>query len=216
MNKKKKMMKIETPRIPSELPVTMRQDIQSNDFLEMEMIQDCEIENSKANKVIFDKIIFRNVTFTETAFTSAELTDVIFEKCDLSNVDFSDAVIHRTEFKDCKMIGINLSGTTLRNILFDNCLADYAAFRFANIKQVIIQDSFLSKADFSYCKLQKFEFSRCTIDQVQFSGTELNGIDLSDCSFSGLGVFVENLKGCIISREQAYIFANLFGLIINE
>jgi uncharacterized protein YjbI with pentapeptide repeats len=216
MTKKKKIMKIEPPKIPSELPVFILLDIHSNDFFEMGMIQDCVVKNQKANKVIFDKIIFKNTTFTGTSLTGVELTDVIFEKCDLSNVDFSNAIIHRTEFKECKMIGINLTGVTLRNVLFDSCLADYATFRFSNTKQVIIQDSFLCKTDFCYSKLQKIELYRSNIDQAQLSGIKLDGIDLSTCEFNGLGVEVEDLKGCIISREQAYIFANLFGLIVNE
>ncbi|WP_260982253.1 hypothetical protein [Paenibacillus sp. 32O-W] len=54
------------------------------------------------------------------------------------------------------------------------------------------------------------------MDQAQLSGTRLNGIDLSDCQFNGLGVGVEDLQGCIITREQAYLFASLFGLIVKE
>lgn len=182
----------------------------------MGMIVDCVIEDQEANKVTFDKIIFKNVTFTESTLTGVELTDVIFEQCDLSNVDFSDAIIHRTEFKDCKMIGTNLSSGTLRNVLFDSCIADYATFRYANTKQVFIQDSSLCKTDFSFSKSQKIELFRSNIDLAQFSGTELDGIDLSDCEFNGLGVDVTNLQGCTISREQAYIFANLFRLIVKE
>jgi uncharacterized protein YjbI with pentapeptide repeats len=218
MNKKKKVMKIEPPKIfPSELPIfKLPVNIQSHDIFEMGMIQDCAIEHQQVNKVIFDKMIFKNVTFTKITLTEVELTDVIFEKCDLSNVDFSEAVIHRTEFIECKMIGTNLTGVTLRNVLFDSCLADYATFRFSNAKQMIIQDSFLRNADFCYSKLQKFQLFRSNIDQAQLSGTELDGIDLSDCEFNGLGVGLEDLKGCIISREQAYIFANLIGLIIND
>lgn len=209
-------MKIEPPKIPSELAIIKIMDVDSNGSFDMGTIQDCVIENLEANKTIFDQIIFKNVTFTETALTGVELTDVIFEKCDLSNVNFSGAIIHRTEFKECKMIGIDLTDATLRNVLFDHCVADYATFRFTNTKQVIVQDSTLCKADFYHSKLNKIELYRSNIDQAQFSGTELNGIDLSDCEFNGLGVEVENLKGCIISREQAYVFVNLFGLIVNE
>ncbi len=54
------------------------------------------------------------------------------------------------------------------------------------------------------------------MDQAQLSGTKLDGIDLSDCEFDGLGVTLEDLKGCTISREQAYIFAKMFGLIVKE
>ena len=94
--------------------------------------------------------------------------------------------------------------------------AGKSASRFSNAKQVIIQDSSLYKTDFSSSKIQKIEFYRSNIDQAQLSNTNLDGIDLSDCEFDGLGVAVEDLKGCIISCEQSYIFAKMFGLIVNE
>ncbi|TDF95922.1 pentapeptide repeat-containing protein [Paenibacillus piri] len=216
MNKKKTMLKIESPMIPSELPALMLLDLQLNGHFEMGMVQDCIVEHQTNHKVTFDKIIFKNVTFTEATLSGVELTDIIFEKCDLSNADLSDAVIHRTEFKECKMIGINMTGATLRNVLLDRCMADYATVRFSNAKQFLIQDSSLRQSDFCYSKLHKFELYRSNIDQALFAGTELNGIDLSDCEFNGLGVDVESLKGCIISREQAYTFAALFGLIVKD
>jgi len=213
----KKIVKIEPPKLfLNDLPVFKQLTIQSDDFFEMRMIEDCVIENQTAHKVTFEKIIFKNVTFTETILRGAEFTDVIFERCDLSNVDFTDAIIHRTKFNECKMIGINFASVTLRNVEMTSCIADYASFKLSNIKQTIIQDSSLRKTDFSNSKIQKFHLFSANIDQAQLSGTKLEGIDLSDCEFDGLGVTVEDLKGCIISREQTYIFAKLFGLIVNE
>ncbi|WP_227011657.1 pentapeptide repeat-containing protein [Paenibacillus lutimineralis] len=217
MNKKRKTLKIEPPRVaPDELSLLELPGIGSNDNYEMALVQDCVIEDQEANKATFDMVKFKNVLFSNTSLTGIELTDVIFEKCDLSNIDFSGAIIHRTEFRDCKMMGMNLTDATLRNVVLNHCLADYANFRFSNMKQVIIQDSFLRKADFGYSKWLKVEFYQADIDQAQLSDIDLNGIDLSDCAFNGLGVNVENLRGCIITREQAYVFANLFGLIIKE
>ncbi|MFF2889398.1 pentapeptide repeat-containing protein [Paenibacillus sp. NPDC057967] len=213
---KKKTMKIETPILPAELPIQPKPDLTVQDFVEMGIIQDCSFDERDIDRVTFEKIIFRNVTFADTSWARMELTDVIFEKCDFSNADWTDAVLHRTEFRDCKMIGMQLTGATIRNVLIDNALADYASLRVSNTKQFIIQDSSLSRADFCFAKLQKTELSRCNIDRAQFSGTPLSGMDLSDCEFNGLSVNIEDLKGCMISREQAYVFAALFGLIVNE
>jgi len=213
---KKKPMKIEAPILSADLPIRPKPDLAMQDFVEMGIIQDCVFDERDIDRVAFEKIIFRNVTFADTSWSRMELTDIIFEKCDLSNADWTDAVIHRTEFRDCKMIGMQLTGATIRNVLINNALADYASLRVSNTKQLVIQDSSLSRADFCFAKLQKTELTRCNIDQAQFSGTPLGGMDLSDCEFNGLSVNVEDLKGCIISREQAYVFAALFGLVVKE
>lgn len=213
---KKKPMKIEAPILPADLTIQPKPDLTVQDFVDMCIIQDCVFDERDVDRVAFEKIIFRNVTFADTSWSRMELTDIIFEKCDLSNADWTDAVIHRTEFRDCKMIGMQLTGATIRNVLIDNALADYASLRVSNTKQLVIQDSSLSRADLCFAKLQKTELTRCNIDRAQFSGTPLGGMDLSDCEFNGLSVNVEDLKGCIISREQAYVFAALFGLVLNE
>ena len=57
---------------------------------------------------------------------------------------------------------------------------------------------------------------QCNLDAVQLSATKLEGMDLSNCEFTVLGVGIEDIKGCTISKEQASVFANLFGLIVKE
>jgi len=217
MNTGRKMMKLESPKLLySDLLNLALSHIQSRDMFEVGMIQDTVIEHQHANKVIFDKIVFKNVTFLESSLTGIELTDVIFENCDLSNIDFSNAIIHRTQFKECKMIGINLTDATLRNVLFEHCLADYATFRLSNSKAVVFAASSLLGSDFCFCTFNKVELHGVELDQAQFTATKLKGVDLSDSQFGSLGVDVDQIKGCIISREQAYVFAGLLGLIVNK
>ncbi|MDQ7862208.1 pentapeptide repeat-containing protein [Peribacillus frigoritolerans] len=39
------------------------------------------------------------MTFSDVSFRNIELTDVIFDHCDLTNADFMGGSIHRVEFK---------------------------------------------------------------------------------------------------------------------
>lgn len=213
MSARKPNTKLEEPRLPHNLPLLELDQLDSGQYIEAGLLQDASIEYQEAHKVIVDKTVFRNVVFAQCSLIGVELTDVVFDKCDLSNANFSDAIIHRSEFLNCKMVGTNLTGATLRNVRFQQCLADYATLRFADMKSIVLEECSLIKSDFYHCKLQKKTvFRQCNIDGAQFSGTELDGIDLSDCEFNGIGVEADNLKGCFIAREQAYLFAGLFGL----
>jgi len=211
-------VKILSPNIPKELPhlIVSNKKICNEDYFEMGIISGCIIEDQVAQHVFFEKIIFENVIFQQVDFSGLELTDVIFEKCDLSNVDFNEAIMHRVKMKDCKILGINLLGATLRNVLFDNCYGDYATFRNANCKQVKFHNSSLANADFYTSTLLNVCFSNSSLDQIQLSGTKLAGIDLSSCAFRQISVTMEDVQGCIISPQQAVGFSKLFGLIVNE
>jgi len=211
-------MKVLSPDIPNEIAEIIFQDrkICNEDCFQMGKISHCIIENQSAEGVFFEKIIFENVIFQQVDFSGLELIDVIFEKCDLSNVDFNEAIMHRVEMKDCKIVGINLMGATLRNVLFDHCYGDYATFRNANCKQVKFHNSSLVNADFYTSTLLNVYFSNSSLNEIQLSGTKLAGIDLSSCEFRKIGVTMEDVQGCIVSPQQAVGFSKLFGLIINE
>ncbi len=78
----------------------------------MYLFEDCTICGEDIERLCVEKTVFRNVVFIDVSFRHIELTDVIFEKCDLSNADFSGAVIHRTSVKQSKMVGMNLAEST--------------------------------------------------------------------------------------------------------
>ncbi|WP_151733025.1 pentapeptide repeat-containing protein ['Paenibacillus yunnanensis' Narsing Rao et al. 2020] len=178
------------------------------------IVSDCLIEYQEATRVACDKVIFRNVTIAESALPSIELTDVIFENCDLSNVNFSEAFIHRTEFRRCKMLGTDFSDARLQNVRLIDCLADFANFRMGSFKQVAFESSSLISSDFYRCGLNSVAYSKCNIDQTNLAGCKLKDIDLSDCDFTGFLVDIPDLQGCVISAGQAAAFAGLLGLVI--
>lgn len=207
--------KIESPKIS--IPLLEPQDVYSLESREEicnKSIEDLTIDNQEANRVSFDKVLFKNVVITESALREIELTDTIFEKCDLSNIDFSGSFIHRTEFRDCKLIGTDFSNSRLQNVSFLNCLGDYSVFRFSKCKQVSFEECSLISIDFYNSNLQTVYFPDCNIDQAMFTGSKLKGIDLSSCSFDGLNVEIEDLDGCMISAHHASSFAGLMGLIV--
>lgn len=195
--------------LPKQIP-----SLRTKDEISYCSISDTIIEQQDAHKVSFDQVIFKNVTITESSLPGIELMDVIFDHCDLSNVDFTDAIIHRTEFRNCKLIGTDFTGGRFQNVYVKDCLGDFATFRLADLKQVAFDNSSLKNSDYYQSKFQKVAFSRCNIDQAMLAGTKLSGMDLSDCEFSGLIVDIQDLEGCIISPQQAVSFVGLLGLVI--
>lgn len=213
-----KKEKIEAPKLPAYVEPLILADYELEDerIISDARIEDCELYNHTAFRACFDRVVFSNVVVRGTSLRRAEFTDVLFDNCDLSNMDLTEAIFHRVTFRSCKLLGIDLSEATLRNVQFEQCYADYAVLRFADIKNVRLEKSSFAKADFFKMSLSHTYFYDTNLDQAQFSQTKLAGIDLSRCQFDALGATLEDLRGCIISPEQAVVFAALFGLVVNR
>ncbi|MBY0014427.1 pentapeptide repeat-containing protein [Paenibacillus typhae] len=215
-DKAEKIDKIETPKITDAalLPLQPIDALQTKEEYSRCQISDIQLEYQEAEKVSFDKVLFKNVIISESSLRAIELTDVIFENCDLSNVNFSEAFIHRTEFRQCKMIGTDFTRARFQNVSVINSLCDFASFRFSKLKLTAFGQCSLNSADYYQADFQKVAFEDCKIDQAVMAGVRLKDTDLSSCEFTGLLVDLEDLPGCIISADQAASFAGLLGLVI--
>lgn len=158
------------------------------------------------------KSVFKNILFIESDIKKLEVNNVRFEHCDFSNAVFTGAVIHRAEFVNCKMLGTNLVEAVLRNVTFKGCKCDYAFFSFANFKQVSFEGCDLSQSDFQRALLAKFAFLKCNLSMAQCSGVSFRGLDISDCEIEGIVAGPDDLKGAVISAQQAVLLAGNFGL----
>jgi len=208
--------KIDVPNIPDNLSDLTHaiMSLQSKDDYRLGVVSDTVIDNQDAKRVSFEKTMFKNVTVMESSLIGVELTDVVFDKCDLSNVCLTDSFLHRVEFRNCKIIGTDLTRSRFKHVRFVNCMGEFALFRFAKLKHVVFDECVLTSADFSHSQLEKTFFSACRINQAAMTGCKLEGIDLSDCDFDDLIVEIEDLKGCIIAPRHATSFIGLLGVVI--
>src|SRR5687768_13337595 len=112
--------KIDLPKIPENLATLTHEvsSLRTKDEFRLGTVCDFTIDSQEAKKVSFEKFVFRNVTVTESSLVGIELTDVVFEKCDLSNVCLTDSFLHRTEFRNCKLIGTDFTRSRFQNVRF--------------------------------------------------------------------------------------------------
>ena len=215
MKDKKNDFSIEKPKLPIDLEgIESIGQLEDESYISSGVIGGYIIENQVADAVTFNEVIFKNSAFIGSSLNYAELTDVRFEHCDLSNVDFRNSIIHRVEFINCKVMGINLSESTLRNVRFNQCSGDYGFFSFADCKAVKFQDCELCYSDFQDCNFNKVGFYNTDLTQCQMSGTKLKDIDFTSCNVDGIGARIDNLRGAIFSPVQAVSLSKLMGIII--
>src|SRR5699024_1280236 len=111
-----KNIKVKQPMLPPHLDEKTF-NVPQDHIISNCIIESCTITNDDVERLIFEQVIFNNVVFEEINWPRAELTDVQFINCDLSNADFSESILHRVEFIDCKMLVIILAYATFGYVL---------------------------------------------------------------------------------------------------
>ncbi|MEK5082652.1 pentapeptide repeat-containing protein [Bacillus sp. FSL H8-0515] len=206
---------IQKPHIPENLQTAdFHETAAQDEVISMHLFEDCTICGEDIERLCVEKTIFRNVVFIDVSFRHIELTDVIFEKCGLSNADFSGAVVHRTSVKQSKMVGMNAAESTLRNVSFEECHGHFSSFSYSNMRQVRFDRCTLVQSEYSNMALQQTHFDACELEGASFFGTSLQNMDLSTCRFEQLHVSLDKLKGCKIAPEHAIAFARTLGAVI--
>lgn len=208
---KKKNREIQKPDLPQNLETLSIKDMANHSSFEMGRIEST-IGPIHAKHVRFSEIHVKNVVFEETHLPYSSWMDVIFEKCDLSNVDFSGAKFIRVEFKDCKMRGANFDNVVMRDVSWMNCQAPYSRFSLTEMKDVRFDNCLLTGSNFLDASVDNLQLGATTIEDVQFTGTSLKNVDLSECQYTYIHVQEDDLRGAIVSPEQAISLIEVFGV----
>lgn len=204
---------VKPPRIPEGLPVLEPAELlRDGDGFSGCRMEHCALTGG-ARGVSLARAVLRNVRFAG-ALPAAEFEDVAFDCCDFSNVDFHDAVLWRAVFQNCRMTGVNFSGATFKDIRMEDCVLPYANFHFGRMERAAFCGCNCESADFADAALKSAEFSGSNLRRAQMSGTPLAGIDFTTCEIDGLGARPEDLRGCVLTAEQAVCAAKILGVTI--
>lgn len=159
---------------------------------------------------------FNGTYFDHLDLPNGYLLDVYFKDCDLSNAKFDHTLFRRVHFDSCKLTGADFSETLLDQVLFENCQMNYTNFSASKIKALKFQECDMPYISFMENDLKKAEFEKCNLTKAEFLHSSLYQKDLSDCIIDGIILAIEDLKGAIVSTEQALNLALLLGIQIKD
>lgn len=209
-------VKIMKPKLPLALPEKNFEDIYDagEPYIDNALFKDCTISLASDAAVEFTEVKFENVTFDEASVSKMYLRDVVFERCDLANAQLSELTMKRVTFLNCRLVGTSFAESHFEDVVFQDCNLQLAALGFSKQKNVQYASCRLKDADFYENKLTKVAFTDCDLSGINFVGTALKGIDISSSQFDRISITIEDLKGSIVSQEQALAFLVMLGLII--
>ncbi|WP_296644334.1 pentapeptide repeat-containing protein [Romboutsia sp. 13368] len=211
-----KKIKIQKPKIPISLNDC---DDVINEILDYEKLEETLVENTQVYgienlSVSLNSCVFKNVVFEYCDFRRIDMTDVIFENCDISNINLSYSSLYRAEFINCKLTGCTFNDSTLKSVVFKNCLGRYSNFAYSKFSGVNIEDS-----DFSFAVFQEIENQTLLLDSNNltksvFTGTSLKNVDFTNSNIDGIELRLKDVCGGTFSVEQALDLSKLMGINI--
>ena len=194
-------------RIASALP-RKKEPYDSYQCLYSEQTCSHSLEQHKFSGCSFESVVFAG------SMRGTMFMDAVFDNCDLSNADFRECVCRRAIFRKCRMTGTDFSCSTLQDVQFLGCKADYVNFNASSFKYICLKDNLFMNGSFSGCKVKDMEIHACDFSNADLFQTSLQDLDFSDSIIDGFTVDTEHLKGACFNASQALAIAELMGIHI--
>lgn len=137
-----------------------------------------KLEELQGNK--YDYCCFKDSAFDGADFSSKEFIECRFENCNLSNIKLNGTGLKDVEFINCKMIGLDFSGSQdfLFSVRFKSCNLDYCVFAKKKLTKTKFEDCSLKSASFEETNLKEASFDKCNLENAVFYRTDLTSADL--------------------------------------
>lgn len=145
----------------------------------------------------------------QPAMEPDDLLDAVVEDADWSNVRVPRFSARRTELKQVRLTGAQLSEGALIDVTFAECRADLAVFRFAKLQRVVFRDCRMDESDFYGATLADVLFERCSLREATFSGAKAERVELRGCTLTGLQG-IDALRGARMPWNDVLENAPLF------
>ena len=167
-----------------------------------------------AERLSFEETLLKQVSLHTTDLAHARFGDCRLHECDLANASWFQSDLARVEMLNCRLTGLRAIESRWQDVLFKDCQASLAQFRFATFKTARFEHCDLSDADFQGADLSGTVFLDCDLSRAEMSQARLNGADLRGCVLDGVHVGLSELRGAIIDPSQALPLVQAFGIVI--
>ena len=176
------------------------------------------IGKTDLNKIDVRRSAFEGCSFQGCCFDDATFIDVVFESCDFSNSTFKGAFFEKCRFSNCKGVGVNMRGSVIKRVVFQQSNFRYAFFDKTAITDVCLDCVDFSEVSMTEVKLKKFQATSSRFVKNNFHLTMLSGVDFSNNEFLAPTVSSPpvELKGVVVNPIQAADLMGLWGIVVKS
>ena len=97
----------------------------------------CSLADCVGRDMAVERSICEKVSFTQSRLHKMTIRDARFQECDMANASWGGSFWDRVEIAGCRLVGFDASQAIMKNMLVEECQADFACFRFASFKKTV-------------------------------------------------------------------------------
>jgi uncharacterized protein YjbI with pentapeptide repeats len=179
----------EPPRAPAlddDLPALTVAVLEHEDAFDGVSIERAALAGQRASGVTFKSSRLADVQLAGSHLESLALTEVVVERCDLSNVEARRAGIRVASLAGCRMTGVAMTDATLRDVTIRNAQLDLASFAGSRLTRVTFENCVMRQGDVMDAELQSVRFHACDMTEFDLRGARLARCELRNCRLDGL------------------------------
>jgi len=181
----------------------------------------------KLNEVVFAKCTFYDAelktgcTFSfcemhDTELTGCNLTDAVFDRCDLYGVRAEGCGFRNTKFKGTRFQKAISRKVALHKATFDNCNFSYADLSGLSLKSCTLTQCKFSETLFWDTDLSEASLTGSIIDRAEWDRARLTKADLRGASLAGLNLAaMVDYAGLKISASQQHEVLREIGIDVH-
>lgn len=177
-----------------------------------------ELADVAANGTVFEGVVFRGCIFDAVNLSNCTFTDVLFSGCRFIRCDMGKSWLNRCDFCSCSAPGLTFLKGRLTGVSMVDTQMSYVDFSEATVEHLAASKTNLSEANIYSTRLRHVALNQCDLTRATVFRSSLSGIDLSTCEIAGIRVSsdLRELRGAIVSEEQAPELVSLLGITIKE
>lgn len=174
----------------------------------MTAIEGIDLAGMSVDAAAFEEVVFRSCTFTDVIFIGCRFVQSPMDRCWLN----------RCEFRSCSALGMQFRKSRLTGVGIEDSQFRYADFSDSTVERFRAAHTGFAESIWQGARPQRISFDGCDLTKAEFFRTPLAGIDVSTCEFSGVTVSSDfhELRGCIVSPQQAVELSGLLGVTVRE
>jgi uncharacterized protein YjbI with pentapeptide repeats len=211
---------VHRPQLPPALKAEDNYCLADDDSISGVELTGCNLDNQEARLVAFQAGRLVSCSFAGTDIDKARLINLELSKCDLSNSTWSQCKLVQVSAASCKILGAKWTESQWTDVVFTDSLGKLLQLYGSKLKHVIFENCRLEQADFRSCQLDQVRFANCNLTGAEFYGAKLNQVEFSGSVLDGIKANAGDLKGAIIDGQQllqlAETLAGMLGIKVER
>lgn len=155
--------------------------------------------------------VVQGALFIGARLPALRCLDTRFTRADASASTWTDARLVRVCLDECKLTGLDLRSSELRDVQIRKCKAPELLLSDASLTRVRFDDCRLDALDLSGSSIESCAIHNCDARNLQLAGARIELLDLRGSLIDGITLDHSSLSGIVIDPTQSIAIAAALG-----